>query len=237
MLLLSLICILFFITSGYLLDNAVFSYSFKEIIFIIKTNDNTPIWVYLVIIALPALYFYLSGKKLKINSILLILYAVLTLTSFIVFNKLSLNTNYYHVKANKNLFFVKSILKNQSSIHNENSNDITKIVEEFRSYFPDHQFAEPEYPFLYKAINKDVLSPFFNLKSEPPNFVFVIVEGLGNEFFYNDYNLMPFLDSLSRKSLSWVNCFSAAPRTFLRTTCTTWKFSNWRKRFFTAMPL
>ena len=214
MLFLSLIGVLFFTTSGYLLDNAVFSYSFSEIILIIKASSDTPVWGYFVMVGLPVLFFYLSGKKIKVNLVFLILFSLLTISSFFIFNKLSFNTNYYHLKENKTLFFVKSVFKQQSLTNKDNSEDITKQIEEFRSFFPDHQFAETDYPFLYKAIYKDVLSPFLNLNSEPPNFVIVIMEGLGYEHLYNNYHYMQFLDSLSKKSLSWVNCFSVSPRTF-----------------------
>jgi phosphoglycerol transferase MdoB-like AlkP superfamily enzyme len=214
MLLLSLIGVLFFTTSGYLLDSSIFSYTFNEILLIIKTSSNTPVWVYFVVIGLPVLFFYLSGKRIKINVVLLIFFAALTLSSFFIFTKLSLNNNYYHLKENKVCFFVKSVFKNQSSIYKDTPEDMTKIIEEFRSYFPNHQFVEPEYPFLYKAKHEDVLSPFFNLHPEPPNFVIVIIEGMGYEHLYNDYRVMPFLDSISKLGLSWTNCFSTSPRTF-----------------------
>ena len=213
-LLLSLIGIVFFATSGYLLDKAVFSYTFKEMLFIIQSSSKSPIWVYVVVVALPVLYFFVSGKRIKINRIFLIIFTVLTVSSFFVLNKLSLNTDQYHIKVNKEYFFLKSIFKNQTFTFKEGDEEVIKAIEEFRSYFPEHQFAEIEYPFLYKSECKDVLSPFFNLKSEPPHLVFIIVEGLGYEYLYNDYQLMPFLDSLSQQSLSWEHCFSVAPRTF-----------------------
>jgi len=214
MIFLSLILVLFFTTSGYLLDNALFSYTFKEIILIIKTGSNTPVWVYFVIISLPTLFYFLSRKKIKINRLLLILFFALTLSSFFILKKLSVNTTQYHAKENKAIFFVESILKGRSSVYKTNPDDIIPLIEEFRSYFPENEFAEPEYPFLHKAIYKDVLSPFFNLKAEPPNIVIIIIEGMGYEHLYNDYKVMPFLDSLSKKSLSWVNCYSVSPRTF-----------------------
>jgi len=213
-LLFSLICVLFFSTSGYLLDNAVFSYTFKEIMLIIKSSSGTPIWVYIIMIALPLLYFYLSAIRIKINNICLYIFVILTLSSFFIFNNLSINSTYYHLQTNIGNFFVKSVFKKRTAPLKMKQNDIIKLIQEFRTYFPEHQFVEPEYPFLYKDVCKDVLSPFLNLKSEPPNIVIIIVEGMGYEHLYNDYQIMPFLDSLSKTGLSWKNCFSAAPRTF-----------------------
>jgi hypothetical protein len=118
------------------------------------------------------------------------------------------------VKANKEHFFLTSVFKKQSYAFKENDEQIIKAIQEFRNFFPELQFAETEFPFLHQSVNKDVLSPFFDLKPELPNFVFIIVEGLGNDLFRNEFNFMPFLDSLSKKSLSWEYCLSVSPRTF-----------------------
>jgi phosphoglycerol transferase MdoB-like AlkP superfamily enzyme len=212
MLLLSLIGVAFFTNSGFLLDKVVFTYTVKEILFIIRSSNETPVWIYFIMVSLPVLYFYLSGKKIKINNVLLIVFFVLTLSSFFIFNNLSLQNAQYHVKVNKTHFFLKSVQSKRISEFKETDEEILKAIKEFRGYFPDYQFAEIEYPFLYKATNKDVLSPFFNLKSKLPNIVFIIIEGLGHEFINPE--VMPFLDSLSKKSLTWEHCLSAAARTF-----------------------
>jgi peptidoglycan-N-acetylglucosamine deacetylase len=77
---------------------------------------------------------------------------------------------------------------------------------------------ETHYPFLHSVdSNADVLSPFFNKKTTPPNIVFIIVEGLGRAFSNEGAYLgsfTPFLDSLSGKSLYWRNFLSAGGRTF-----------------------
>ncbi len=64
--------------------------------------------------------------------------------------------------------------------------------------------------------NKDVLSPFFTIRNEKPNLVFIIIEGLGRDFTDNgEYKgFTPFLDSLTSKSLYWENFVSNAGRTF-----------------------
>jgi len=214
MLLLSLICILFFATSGFLLDKVVFAYSLKEIVEIIQSSSKSSAWVYFVVTVLPILYYYLSGKRIKINHVLAITFAVLIPASFFIFKDLSINAKQYHVKTNKEYFFLKSVLKRQTSSFEENDEQVRKTVQKFRNFFPELQFEETDFPFLYQAVYKDVLSPFFNLKPEPPNFVFIIVEGLAYNFLKNDYQLMPFLDSLSKESLSWENCLSVAPRTY-----------------------
>jgi len=210
MLLVSLSLILFFTTSGFLLDNVVFTYSLKEMWSIVTSSSKSPVWVYIVMVVLPVLFFYLSGKRIKINLFFAIFFAGLTISSFFIFSKLTPQTEQYKVKVNKEYFFLKSILK----VSKEHDKDIIKSVTEFRRYFPELQFEEIEFPFLHKAQYKDVLSPFFNLHPEPPNIVFIIVEGLAYENLYNDILLMPFLDSLSKMGLSWEHCLSVSSRTF-----------------------
>ena len=74
-----------------------------------------------------------------------------------------------------------------------------------------------EFPLEQSALNtKDVLAPFFNISREKPNIIFIIVEGLGSDFTDDvDYKgFMPYLDSLTSKSLYWENFVSNAGRTF-----------------------
>ena len=214
MILFSLICILFFSTSGFLLDKVVFTYSIEEMWNIVMSSGKSPVWVYITMLALPVLFYVVSGIRIKINRGLLVFFAVLTLSSFFIFKEIPKHTNQYHIKVNKAHFFWKSMMKKQIQAFKENDDENISAIEDFRNYFPEHQFLEIEYPFLHQANYQDVLSSFFNFKEEPPNFVFIIVEGLGYKYLYNDYQLMPFLDSLSKQSLSWDNCLSVSSRTF-----------------------
>ncbi len=74
-----------------------------------------------------------------------------------------------------------------------------------------------EYPLLRNNDTKNVLGNFFNFKDEKPNIVFILVEGLGRDFVGEGAEFKgftPFLDSLTKKSLYWENCFSNTGRTF-----------------------
>ncbi len=76
---------------------------------------------------------------------------------------------------------------------------------------------EKEYPFLHTVDSTDVLSPFFSKQTNKPNFVFLVVEGLGRAFSNKDAYLgsfTPFIDSLSNQSLYWSNFLSEGGRTF-----------------------
>lgn len=78
---------------------------------------------------------------------------------------------------------------------------------------------ESSYPFLRRADDPDVLSPFVERTSDslPPNFVFIIVESLGQRLTGVDHPEMsftPFIDSLKQEGLYWEHCLSTSERTF-----------------------
>lgn len=79
-------------------------------------------------------------------------------------------------------------------------------------------YVSEEYPFLRKDETKDVLGKFFTIDAgRPPNFVFILVEGLGKAFSgTNAYlgSFTPFLDELAEKSLYWENFLASQGRTF-----------------------
>ncbi|MDQ8154291.1 MAG: sulfatase-like hydrolase/transferase [Gemmatimonadota bacterium] len=73
------------------------------------------------------------------------------------------------------------------------------------------------YPLMHPVAYDDVLGPRFALPAQPPNIVFIVVEGLGRDFtgpgaVYGGFT--PFLDSLADRSLSWDNFLSTSGRTF-----------------------
>ena len=77
--------------------------------------------------------------------------------------------------------------------------------------------AERQFPFLHYDETPDVLGPFFNRASTPPNVVIIVVEGLGRAFSGSDAYLgsfTPFIDSLAQQSLYWENFLSQGGRTF-----------------------
>ena len=103
---------------------------------------------------------------------------------------------------NKIYYLASDVLKYKHEQYQLNSFDLSD-----RSNFPLlKNFSE----------TKDVLAPFFTIKEEKPNIVFIIVEGLGAEFVGgNSYSgFTPFLDSLIPQSLYFENFVSTTGRTF-----------------------
>ncbi|WP_158093879.1 LTA synthase family protein [Algoriphagus ratkowskyi] len=83
--------------------------------------------------------------------------------------------------------------------------------------FVKKELVDPSYPFLHKADYPDVLSPYFDSLSAPPDIVFVLIESLGKAYSGKAAYLgsfTPFLDSLESHSLVWTNAISSTGRTF-----------------------
>lgn len=84
-----------------------------------------------------------------------------------------------------------------------------------------HDAIEPyfgeEFPFYSNVDAEDALSEFLLKSEKNPNFVFVIVEGLGGSFMkpHGPYTgFTPFLDSLINEGLYWSNFVSTSGRSF-----------------------
>lgn len=75
-----------------------------------------------------------------------------------------------------------------------------------------------EYPLMRKySSQNDVLGQYLTLKTQKPNIILIVVEGLGRDFSGDDAEypgFTPFLDSLAQKSLYWTNFVSNAGRSF-----------------------
>lgn len=77
--------------------------------------------------------------------------------------------------------------------------------------------AKTEFPLLKENSHEDVLGPYFNLTDKIPNIVFIIVEGLGQDFVGNDAEFggfTPFIDTLTQESLYFDRFFSNTGRNF-----------------------
>lgn len=78
--------------------------------------------------------------------------------------------------------------------------------------------ANNPYPLLRdNNQTNDLLGRYLNLKTDKPNIVMIVVEGLGRDFSGDNaeyQGFTPFLDSLASKSLSWTNFVSNAGRSY-----------------------
>jgi phosphoglycerol transferase MdoB-like AlkP superfamily enzyme len=83
---------------------------------------------------------------------------------------------------------------------------------------PKARATAGDYPFEHVDTTPDTLGPLLDLNAkEPPNLVFIVVEGLGRSFSGPGARLgsfTPFLDELAGKSLYWDNFLATQGRTF-----------------------
>jgi phosphoglycerol transferase MdoB-like AlkP superfamily enzyme len=179
----------------------ILGYSFHDIYLTISA-ESLSLWYILPIIVLPLPYFGINYFFNKYSSEKQIITVFSTLILFLGGFKLlatsSSNSNYQ----NKLYFLISEISRVK-----KDKNDIAEANLVYKN----------EYPLLKPSSEtKDVLAPFFEIHTEKPNIVVLVVEGLGAEFIgKNNYRgFTPYLDSMIPKSLYWENFVSNAGRTF-----------------------
>ena len=96
---------------------------------------------------------------------------------------------------------------------------VLEAAQRYQALRPEFEFISQEYPFMRKANDPDVLGGFLDKTSDslPPNFVFIIVEGLGQNLSNLNEPMLsftPFIDQMKREGLFWRNGISSAERTF-----------------------
>ncbi|WP_298475223.1 LTA synthase family protein [uncultured Maribacter sp.] len=100
-----------------------------------------------------------------------------------------------------------------------NENKTTHLFVSLKDYILEDDTYEGslEYPMLKNDLPKDVLSPLFNTASKKPNFLFIIIDGLGADFVgekakYKGFT--PYLQSLTKQSIYWENHLSNSGESF-----------------------
>lgn len=116
----------------------------------------------------------------------------------------------YHLTTNKLAHFSRSTARHtiqQTALRFSLDRAAAQIINETGS----------EYPLWREASAGDPLGPWLNTADQPPNLVFIIVEGLGGSFvppFAPYGGFTPFLDSLATHSLNWTHFLATSGRSF-----------------------
>ncbi|WP_317619456.1 sulfatase-like hydrolase/transferase [Empedobacter stercoris] len=214
----------YFETTLNLLGSDLFLYTFDELKLIIGASgvmNVTNIILSLVVISLLTLIFTYS-YKLKIKQKYL-QFPLIVLSLFAIIIPINL-----FVKDAENDEFSSNLVLSKSSYFFSNSleqfaeDKITEIDflnanstaknQDNRNY-PDKE----NYPFLYQDDNQNFFAKQFNLSTEKPNVVFIVIEGLGRAYSNDGAYLgsfTPYIDQLSKKSLYWENGLSTTGRTY-----------------------
>ncbi|MBE0648595.1 MAG: LTA synthase family protein [Bacteroidales bacterium] len=208
------------------LDDVVFRYSIGEINMIVNNSDTLgflPVMPLILLILMLLVLQYLAGRirvKPRITAIVVTTYAIALFLALIpsVSPDASDEESAYFFEVNKSAYFIQESLS--SLFRHGPATSIGEIAAEIEHYQKsrnEFDFTSKNYPLVHKENAPDVLGPYFNLGSKPPNLVFIVVESLSSAFVGEDSwygNFTPFLDSLQTQSLYWDNFLSISERTF-----------------------
>jgi len=182
------------------LDTSLYKYSIKEIVFTINTSGIDYAKTLLLLIAvistivLSSIFLdKIDYPKIKSKVIYLLLVVLVVTMGFLYFSDIQQNI----YAKNKSLFFYSRSLSYffQKDTH---TTDLSKQdALEFQQLYPGKLFSDNDYPLLHEFKKLNVLKPYFNQFGAAPNIVFLIVEGLSDDFLYdfNGGDLRPFTRS------------------------------------------
>ncbi|MCF0206427.1 MAG: sulfatase-like hydrolase/transferase, partial [Bacteroidales bacterium] len=215
---------IFSVKSGALMDGELLLRPWSEVWLTIKNgipNLALTIIAYLVIVSLFFGLSFLVEKKFrcpKVLSVFMLSIMALSIPSIFLIREIEdvekPNAKTYIV--GKVWYFVRNAAT-CGDISQGNYPYDKDIIEKYISYNQNSEIADSNFPMERLDNTQDVLSGYFDSSEAKPNIVMLVVESLGCEWLENsNFNepVMPFLDSLSQKSLYWKNCLSTTQRSF-----------------------
>ncbi|MFH1297124.1 MAG: sulfatase-like hydrolase/transferase [Bacteroidota bacterium] len=208
------------------LDDVLFRYSFSDVRMIIHNSDKLDFWTFLpmiLLLFLLGILQWLAGRITMIPRVFTLLLSCYLVALFLSLLSPPALKAYgsdivYYFKVNKSFYFIQESL---SYFFREKpagtTDDIAGEIKRYQGLHKEFDFTSTYYPLIHKEETDDVLGPLFNLKKQPPNLVFIIMESLssalvGDQSWFG--NFTPFLDSLKDQSLYWDNFLSVSERTF-----------------------
>ena len=221
-LILNFIMIEFFLTSGMMLDETLFLFSWKEITVIIGDGRITAGTI-LCVVGIIAYYFAAIAllKRVQLNKVALYTFGICILLSVFLVRQTNFESSSDHkdtkLSNNKLAYFTHRLL--QYSFAREASGQVN--IADFKSLDANFYGGKPmsaAYPLLHESAAKSEFAGYFRKEGEqPPNIVFIIVESLSSHLVGEkgkQYgSLLSFIDSLSAKSLFFPNVLSTCERT------------------------
>ena len=212
-------------------DHEIFTRSLRDSWLTSKQMMTSGVLLYLpfvIYITLYFLFYHTIFNKIIFGSRMLVVWLICSLLSILFFQYANpqeswfTNKKAYYFTTNKFSFWIADNYRYFSTKDKFDAAKLTeKRLEEEIDFYQKNQpfvFTGKEYPLMHQNNSKDVLGGFFNLnKTTPPNIVILVVEGLSRDFSGDKAyagSFTPFLDSLSKKSLTWDNFVSTAPGTF-----------------------
>ena len=214
------------------LDHVIFAYSVEGLKAAVVSSSSfsiVPLLYFVISLALCILVSKLwkNVKIVNIAAYIILLASVIVSASFnyskiIKEERFVKNHADFILSTNQPSYSFIKILDYLNKKNPGKESGFEMIEEATNSYQQlNYQFKYPykDYPFYRKADYHDVLGPLMNKteNGEKPNFVFIIIESLGQCLTGAEtptISFTPHLDSLKNESLYWKNCLAATERTF-----------------------
>ncbi len=208
------------------LDETILFFSWEELKMIGDRGGKLPLSVYFSYILLTGFYFILVWiiPKFSIKKRGSIVLFAISLTGLIFHTFLFYESEKKVAEVyvnNRAVYFVAKIYSFSNKVQAMQSEKLLE-VSSFKKLDTNVYAAksfDPDFPLLHKLEGKSEFARFFKKsKKGPPSIVFIIVEALSADFIGENAgktgNAMPFLDSLSKKSLFFPNFLSVCQNTF-----------------------
>ena len=212
-------------TTSLLLGTDLFGYTFIEVVKIVSASGGFSVVSILLIVTCIALMVILLkfSKLFKVHGLIAFLFVLTSFTSLAFRKHTQPEPGKYSSELSYNLITNKAYHLFLSTYTFYDPDEATETS--LYSYFytglsvvgKSFEYISDEFPFLRKDNTPDILGKYFNVGTEKPNLVFIIVESLGRAYSGEGAYLKsftPYLDSLETKSLYWENVLSTAGRTF-----------------------
>lgn len=225
----------YFCNVAFPLDSAVFAYPLSETKDIVMASAEFSIVSILLFVLQLLLSIIISivWNKIEFTSKSSVIVSasfvgLLVITAFCVNNKIlienyniytSIEKKYYSTNQLAYSYYkIKDYLKDKDDYKIDNS-EWHLAMKQYQSLNHNFEYVDDNYPLIRKKTESDVIGEMLNLTDDgnKPNFVFVIIESLGQKLTGVDspsVSFTPYIDSLKNEGLYWENCVSSAQRTF-----------------------
>lgn len=211
------------------LDHILYMYPLHELVDVVFSSVSFSagsfiawIMVLLAIAAVIGLW-----RKVKLNNWLamslmavsILVYIALDWRENIITEKHHKTRTAYNLAVNQFTYTACKLANYSNELQYFDAQTIREAATVYHSLFPGFTYLNPDYPFYRLADDADVLGGLLHQTTDglPPDFVFFIVEGLGQRLTGTatpSVSFTPFIDSLAQEGLYWKNCLATTERTF-----------------------
>lgn len=215
--------IFYFVKTNQLLGNVFYQLSFSELTTSANLESNIGFFSIIFPLFLISIYFILPRfiRKIKPMRFGPVLFGFLLLASLVAYPWKNINSRDYvgDMFINNKLLAFLDVTEKYFFVDQELQQINTSVFNQLDdSFFPDPQKRSNAYPLIHELNASSEFGKYLQKSPKgPPNVVIIIVESMSSclvgKNSDNPCHFMPFLDSLSRKSLYFPNFISTCERT------------------------